>query len=104
MTYDKKLIFSNRYNYIVLYLEQYKELKTTYTKLAKRKGFDPENVVLEFNIPEEVVSDKENLNNAATALARQLPTLPEGSPEKAKAKQDLMELRKKIVEANNAGK
>ena len=85
-------------------LGEYKELKTTYTKLAKRKGFDPENVVLEFNIPEEVVSDKENLNNAATALARQLPTLPEGSPEKAKAKQDLMELRKKIVEANNAGK
>lgn len=85
-------------------LGEYKELKTTYTKLAKRKGFDPENVVLEFNIPEEVVSDKENLNNAATALARQLPTLPEGSPEKTKAKQDLMELRKKIVEANNAGK
>ena len=85
-------------------LGEYSGLKTMYTKLAKRKGFDPENVVLEFNIPEEVVSDKENLNNAATALARQLPTLPEGSPEKAKAKQDLMELRKKIVEANNAGK
>ena len=85
-------------------LGEYKELKTTYTKLAKRKGFDPENVVLEFNIPEEAVSDKENLTNAATALAKQLATLTKGSPEEAKARQDLMELRKKIVEANNAGK
>lgn len=85
-------------------LGEYKELKTTYTKLAKRKGFDPENVVLEFNIPEEAVSDKQNLTNAATALAKQLATLTKGSPEEAKARQALMELRKKIVEANNAGK
>lgn len=85
-------------------LGEYKELKTTYTKLAKRKGFDPENVVLEFNIPEEAVSNKENLNNQATALARLLPTLPEGSPEKAKAIKDLIEIRGKIVEAQTAGK
>ena len=85
-------------------LGEYKELKTTYTKLAKRKGFDPENVVLEFNISEEVVSDIENLTNAAITLTRQLAGLPEGSPEKAKVKQDLIVIRGKIVEANNAGK
>jgi hypothetical protein len=85
-------------------LGEYKELKTTYTKLAKRKGFDPENVVLEFNIPEETASDKENLNNQATAIARLLPTLPKGSPEEAKARQDLIVIREKIVEAQKAGK
>jgi hypothetical protein len=85
-------------------LGEYKELKTTYTKLAKRKGFDPENVVLEFNIPEEAASDKENLNNQATAIARLLPTLPKGSPEEAKARQDLIVIREKIVEAQKAGK
>lgn len=85
-------------------LGEYKELKTTYTKLAKRKGFDPENVVLEFNIPEEAASDKENLNNQATAIARLLPTLPKGSPEEAKARQDLIVIRGKIVEAQKVGK
>jgi len=85
-------------------LGEYKELKTTYTKLAKRKGFDPENVVLEFNIPEEAASDKENLNNQATAIAMLLPTLPKGSPEEAKARQDLIVIREKIVEAQKAGK
>jgi hypothetical protein len=85
-------------------LGEYSELKTTYTKLAKRKGFDPENVVLEFSMPEAVVSDKENLNIQATALAKQLATLPKGSPDEAKARQDLMALRGKIVEAQKAGK
>jgi hypothetical protein len=85
-------------------LGEYSGLKTMYTKLAKRKGFDPENVVLEFNIPEEAASDKENLNNQATAIARLLPTLPKGSPEEAKARQDLIVIREKIVEAQKAGK
>jgi hypothetical protein len=85
-------------------LGEYSELKTTYTKLAKRKGFDPENVVLEFSMPEAVVSDKENLNNQATAIARLLPTLPKGSPEEAKARQDLIVIRGKIVEAQKVGK
>jgi hypothetical protein len=85
-------------------LGEYSELKTTYTKLAKRKGFDPENVVLEFSMPEAVVSDKENLNNQATAIARLLPTLPKGSPEEVKARQDLIVIREKIVEAQKAGK
>ena len=85
-------------------LGEYKELKTTYTKLAKRKGFDPENVVLEFNIPEEAVSDKENLVNAATTIAKQLVTLPKGSPEETKARQDLIVIREKIVEAQKAEK
>lgn len=85
-------------------LGEYSELKTTYTKLAKRKGFDPENVVLEFNMPEAVVSDKENLNNQATAIVRLLLTLPKGSPEEVKARQDLIVIREKIVEAQKAGK
>jgi len=85
-------------------LGEYSELKTTYTKLAKRKGFDPENVVLEFSMPEAVVSDKENLNNQATALAKQLATLPKGSPEEVKARQDLIVIREKIVEAQKVGK
>jgi predicted RNA polymerase sigma factor len=69
----------------------------------EKAGFDVKGFK-EGYFDQEKPSDKENDSNKAIALARQLAGLPEGSPEKAKAKQDLMQLRKKIVEANNAGK
>ena len=49
-------------------------------------------------------SNEENLSDQAAALAKLLSTLPKGSPEEAKARQDLIVIRGKIVEANNAGK
>jgi hypothetical protein len=85
-------------------LGEYSGLKTMYTKLAKRKGFDPENVVLEFNIPEEAVSDEENFSDQAASLAKQLVALPKDSPETVGLRQRLMELRGKITEAQKAGK
>jgi len=85
-------------------LGEYKELKTTYTKLAKRKGFDPENVVLEFNIPEEAASDEENFSDQAASLVKQLVALPKDSPEAVGIRKRLLELRGKITEAQKAGK
>jgi hypothetical protein len=49
-------------------------------------------------------SNEENLSDQATSLARLLSTLQKGSPEEAKARQDLIVIRGKIVEAQKAGK
>jgi len=69
----------------------------------EKAGFDVKGFK-EGYFDQEKPSDKENLNNQATAIVRLLLTLPKGSPEEVKARQDLIVIREKIVEAQKAGK
>jgi hypothetical protein len=69
----------------------------------EKAGFDVKGFK-EGYFDQEKPSDKESDSNKAKALASQLAGLPKGSPEEANVRQALMQLRKKIVESNNAGK
>jgi hypothetical protein len=69
----------------------------------EKAGFDVKGFK-EGYFDQEKPSDKESDSNKAKSLANQLATLPKGSPEEANVKQALIQLRKKIVESNNAGK
>lgn len=75
-------------------LNEYTSLKNTYTKLAKRKGFDPENVVLEFDITEKTPLGND-IQKQVNDKVKQVLSLQEGQ-EKEAAKKELIELRKQV--------
>ena len=79
-------------------LNEYTSLKNTYTKLAKRKGFDPENVVLEFDITEKTPLGND-IQKQVNDKVKQVLSLPEGQ-EKEAAKKELIELRKQVENLN----
>ena len=80
-------------------LNEYKSLKNYYSKLAKRKGFDPEDIIVEFDITDEVPLMQDLQGKMKDSILK-YNSLPEGA-EKEKAKAELLKIRQQV---QNLGK